>query len=239
MKRRIKESYRTAENPTTLSIDELTNAYKSVIGEYVKALIGKIFGGAFGSMHITGDNIIKDIKDLTNHFNDRYRQDLTANNIVPIVDFDLGIPQTLSPEAAAGARWAPIVDFDLGIPQTRRLKKYGKSCPEITSVDIIAIDAQDGKKTLFTIYICSDRLPTQDNLFKRQITGARLDKKLQLEQRIKRPPQGNIMKITLKALKNLIKEAVYENARKRYRGLKSREFELSPEEQLQKIRKKR
>lgn len=37
------------------------------------------------------------------------------------------------------------------------------------------------------------------------------------------------MKITLKELKNLIKEAVNEN--KRYRDLKRREFELSPEEQ--------
>jgi hypothetical protein len=41
--------------------------------------------------------------------------------------------------------------------------------------------------------------------------------------------EGKTMKITLKELKSLIKEAVYEN--KRYRELKRREFELSPEEQ--------
>lgn len=205
MKRRIKENYRTPENPTTLSIDEITNAYKSVIGKYVKALIGKIFGGS-GRQHITGDKIVDDVKDLTNVFNDSYRQDLTANNIVP------------------------IVDFDLGIPETRRLKKYGQSCTEITSVAIIAIDAQDGGKTLFTIHICSDRLPTQNNLFTGQITGARLDKDWNWNKELNEHRKGKIMKITLKELKNLIKEAVNEVNVKRFREMKRRERESSPEE---------
>lgn len=205
MKRRIKESYRTAENPTTLSVDELTRNYKLVIETHIKGLIGNIFGGS-GSQHITGDNIVKGVKALTNDFNDRYRQDLTANNIVP------------------------IVDFDLGIPETRRLKNYGQSCTEITSVDIIAIDAQDDRKTLFTIHICSERQPTQDNLFTGQITGARLNKNWIWNRGTNEHRNGKIMKITLKELKSLIKEAVNEVNVKRFRELKRREREVSPEE---------
>lgn len=219
MKRRLKEE----KTDDITQINSLKESYNKVIADYLKTLEGKYFGGedlsyrsSTGKLHFTGDRIIDDLTKIDERFYKHYQEDFKRLHIRRIDDFEIGIPKRSRTIRGCKIFDAPIV-------------------------------GQYTKKIYYNIYYCSD----QQNIIKAAKfadesampwpyavdTVGYLDGQEVVAippaapRRLREYRKGKIMKITLKELKNLIKEAVYENRYEEYRDLKSREFELSTEEQ--------